>query len=329
MYGYETFHEKIMLDLINAVRTGQARHAYIFEGAEGLALYSSARLFAAALTCGGENAPCGECHRCTLSRADTNPDIITVEPEKNLISVAAIRSVTDDSYIKPFDSEKKVYIIKNADLMNAAAQNAFLKTLEEPPSFAVFILIASDEENLLQTVRSRCVTVRFPPVSDDIVRRYIDEKYPDCENRDFLVRYAAGIPGNVDSAVNDENFAALRQDAFDALARVMSKRPLDAYEAVDFMERNKENALLILELWIDFVRDMMLISHDCGALVVNTDFMPRLSRAASFFDDEKIVRTQQLLIQAVKMQKRDTGGKNVRSLVLWLALGVQSRSDIG
>ena len=319
MYGYETFHEKTMLDLINAVRSGQARHAYIFEGDEGLAVYSSARLFAAALTCKSDAPPCGECHICHISQAGTNPDIITVEAvKKKSIGVDEIREISADSYIKPFDSPKKVYIIKNAELMTPQAQNAFLKTLEEPPLFAVFILLASDEENLLQTVRSRCITVRFPRVDEQTVRKYIDAHYPDCENKDFLVRYAAGIPMSIDAVVGEEGFPELRKEAFDALARVMSSRKLDAYEVADFLEKNKDSVGFILELWIDFVRDIILIQNDCASLVVNTDFMPRLTRAASSVDERKTVRTQELLIKAVKMNKRYV---NTRALALWLGLG--------
>lgn len=319
MYGYDTFHEKIMLDLIGALRNGQSRHAYIFEGDSGLATYSSARLFAAALTCKGDSPPCGACHICHMSQANTNPDIITVEASKKSIGVDEIRDITTDAYIKPFDSKKKVYIIKNADIMTPQAQNAFLKTLEEPPEFAVFILLSADEENLLQTVRSRCITVRFSRVGDDVVRKYIESKYPDCENKDFLVKYASGIPMSIDSVVGDEDFSALRADSFDALARVMSHRRLDAYEVAEFMESHKERVGLILELWMDFVRDIILIQHDCESLVVNSDFMPRLSNAAASFEQATALRTQQLLIKAAKMQKRYV---NTRALALWLALGI-------
>lgn len=318
MYGYQTFHEKIMLELINAARSGQARHAYIFEGDEGLSLYSSARLFAAALTCTGENAPCGECVNCRLSHSGTNPDITDVETKKKSIGVDEVRAVSEDAYIKPFNSEKKVYIINNAHIMTPQAQNAFLKTLEEPPSFAVFILITPDEENLLQTVRSRCVTVRFPRVSDETVRRYVEQKYPDCGNIDFVVRYSAGIPENADSIINDEGFDELRKTAFDALARVMSQRKLDAYEAAEFMENNKERADVVLELWISFVRDIILIQQGCDSLLTNSDFMPRLVRAANSFDDKKTVNVQMRLIEAVKMQKRYV---NLRALTMRLALG--------
>jgi DNA polymerase-3 subunit delta' len=201
--------------------------------------------------------------------------------------------------------------------MTAQAQNAFLKTLEEPPSFAVFILIIEDEENLLQTVRSRCITVRFPRVGNDTVRRYISEKYPDCKSADFLVRYADGIPGSVDAVLAEEGFDELRHDAFDALARVMSPRRLDAYEAAEFLDKHKDKVDLILDMWIDFVRDMILFQHDCDRLAVNTDFLPRLTRAANTFEESETVRIQERLITAVKMHKRYV---NLRAMTMWLAL---------
>lgn len=318
MYGYETFHEKIMLELINAARAGEVRQAYIFEGADGLGLDASARLFAAALTCGGDGAPCGECRSCRLAASGTNPDIITLSPTKKSIGADEVRKISADAYIKPFTGKRKVYITEKANLMTVQAQNAFLKTLEEPPEFAVFILITPDADALLQTVRSRCVKIRFPRISDGAVREYVEKKLPDCENIDFAVRYAEGIPENAVAVLTDESFSAFRADAFDALAKLLSPRKIDAYSAVEFMEKNKDRAQTALELWSGFVRDIMLVQEQCDALLVNSDFLPRITRAANRIDESRIIRVQQRLTAALKMHKRYV---NLRALTLKLAFG--------
>ena len=320
MYGYETFHDELMLDMLRAARHDRSRHAYIFEGSEDAGLYPSARLFAAALTCEDtQSAPCGSCPSCRRSASNTNPDIITfVKPkDKSTIGVDTARAVADDAYIKPFGSGKKVYIIKNADLMTPQAQNALLKTLEEPPEFAVFILIAEDAQLLLQTVRSRCVTVRFPRVSDDAVRKYIQNTYPDAENIDFLVKYAAGAPHSIDDIIGDAEFAQLRADSFDALARILSHRRLDTLEAADFLETNKTQSDVIMELWLSFMRDIILIQHGCPSLITNTDFSPRLTRAADSLEESHTVNIQKNLIRASEMLKRSV---NARAAVLWTGL---------
>ena len=136
MYGYITFHEGLMNNLIQSVRSGASSHAYIFEGDAGLGIFSSAKLFAAALTCANKaSAPCGSCPSCIQAEADTNPDIIYVEKPKDrkTIGIEPIRAVNSDAAIRPFSSARKVYIIKEGDILTPEAQNALLKTLEEPP----------------------------------------------------------------------------------------------------------------------------------------------------------------------------------------------------
>ena len=142
MYGYETFHEDLMKNLIESVHNGASSHAYIFEGEKGLGVLNSARLFAAALTCKNTGvAPCGSCQNCVESKADTNPDIIYVRPKADKKSIGAkdMRKLEEDVAVKPFNSKHKVYIFEDASLLTEEAQNTFLKTFEEPPEYAVFI----------------------------------------------------------------------------------------------------------------------------------------------------------------------------------------------
>ena len=196
MYGYDIFHDALAEGLISNVRRGNPPHAYIFEGERGLGRYAAARLFAAALACTGQNPPCGICASCIGAKAGTNPDIITVEPEdkRKTIGVERIRVLIADAYVRPFLAKRKVYIFRDAQMITEQAQNAFLKLLEEPPEYAVFIIIAQNADLLLQTVRSRCVTIRFSPLSDEKMRDYLGKISPNNPNTDFLIRYSRGIP---------------------------------------------------------------------------------------------------------------------------------------
>ena len=138
---------------------GRFPHASIFFGEEEEKLRALARSISAALVCtGGAQKPCGKCSHCIKASRACHPDIIYVRPEKDKteIKVDQIRAIVRDAVILPNEAERKIYVIEKADSMNSAAQNAFLKLLEEPPGYACFILLAGNPELLLQTVRSRC-----------------------------------------------------------------------------------------------------------------------------------------------------------------------------
>lgn len=323
MYGYEVLHEELAESLINNVRSGMPQHAYIFEGDRGVGAEECARLFAAALVCEKpSSAPCGVCGACVMAKAKTHPDIYVVSPSdgKKNITVDKIRGVVSDAYTKPYESGKKVYIISYGDDMNEQAQNAFLKVLEEPPQYAVFIILTENYESLLMTVRSRCTRVQFPPVSDEKLRKYIKLHFPETEKTEFLVQYAGGVAGNIEKILSTEGFVALRGAALDKLELLLSPRKADAYEIAEFFEENKEDADLILTFWQGFLHDIMLIQSEARRLVQSADYVDKLISMSSRFDEKKIVCAQEELLVAQKMRKRYV---NLRTLVLRLAFSIK------
>lgn len=147
MYGYETFHEDLMKNLRGIGHNGASSHAYTFEGEKGLGCTQFQPDFLRRLTCKNTGvAPCGSCQNCVESKADTNPDIIYVRPKADKKSIGAkdMRKLEEDVAVKPFNSKHKVYIFEDTSLLTEEAQNTFLKTFEEPPEYAVFILITEN-----------------------------------------------------------------------------------------------------------------------------------------------------------------------------------------
>ena len=163
--------------LKNAVRTGKVPHAIIFDGERGMGKKTVAKAFSAALLCldpGEDGEPCGKCHSCIMAESGSHPDIITVTHEKpGSIAVDEIRQqVVNDVLIKPYYGGRKIYIIPDAHLMTQQAQNALLKTLEEPPAHAVFILATTEPHKIPATIRSRCQQFDFRRISKkDIIGR--------------------------------------------------------------------------------------------------------------------------------------------------------------
>ncbi len=327
MYRYETFHDEVMLELIENVRGGNFHQAYIFEGPNGLNILESARLFAAALTCSSrKSAPCTECGVCALSYAGTNPDIIYINAgDKKSIGVDRIREISKDVYTHPFESETKVYIVEDANMLTDEAQNAMLKILEEPPEYAVFILIATSSSVLLPTVLSRCERIRFTPLSQERMRKYIMEKHPEAyQNPEFYVRFSQGIPQRADEIIDDEDFEPLRSEAFRMLIPLLSKHKISAYTVCEFLEEHKEKAELILDLWQSFLRDITLLNNNARDLVVNTDMNEELSKLAFKLPEEYVISAQNSLITAKTMLRR-----YVNLHVLALKLSFSIKKSIG
>lgn len=320
MYGYDVFHEELMKNLIESVHTGVCSHAYIFEGKSGLGKRQCARLFAAALTCTDSAiAPCGACHNCIEAKADTNPDIVYVRPKKDKKSIGAddMRELEEDVIIKPFNSKRKVYIIEDGLLLTEAAQNVFLKTFEEPPEYAVFIILIDDAENLLQTIRSRFTLIHFPNVSDSQVENYIRNKYPDEERVDFLVKYCGGVPGVADIVINDEGFDSLRNDALEKLFLMFSSDKRNAFLIEKYFEENKDNAVKILEFWLSFLRDVLLMQTGASTEIINIDKREELRKIASKINPECIVRLAEKVVTSEKMLARYV---NIKAMAMWLVL---------
>lgn len=178
MAGFQDIYgqEQIKEHLQNALSTGKVSHAYILNGEKSSGKEFIAKVFAMALQCEEDGKePCQKCHSCRQALSGNHPDIIRVIHEKpNTISVDDIRTqVNGDVAIKPYSGKYKVYILSEAEKMTAQAQNALLKTLEEPPEYAVIMLLTSNVNALLPTIVSRCVTLDMKPVPDEVVRRFL------------------------------------------------------------------------------------------------------------------------------------------------------------
>ncbi len=325
MYGYTTFHDDLLKNLIHSAQNGEASHAYIFEGVKGLAKHEAARLFAAALTCENPSiAPCGSCAACVQAKARTNPDIIYVEKpsDRKSIGVEPIRALNDDVAIRPFYSQKKVYIINEGDILTPEAQNSLLKTLEEPPEYAVFIIVVENSGMLLQTVLSRSVLIHFPPVCDDIVEKYIRENYPgQAEKIPLLVKYCEGIPKTADDIIADENFETLRASALDKLGALLSQNKLSSYTIQKFLDEHKDSAEKILDLWISYLRDILVIQCGASERVINIDKTEKLRQAAQKCEPRLTVKAIDELLKTKEMLRRFV---NLKAASLHLALKIKT-----
>lgn len=216
--------DQIKDHLKTAIEQDKVSHAYILTGDRYSGKEYIARIFAQALLCESPtDYPCGKCHSCSQALSDNNPDIIYVTHEKpNVIGVDDIREqVNGDISIKPYAGKKKIYIINEAEKMNQQAQNAILKTFEEPPEYAVIMLLCTNAEELLPTIRSRAVSLSMKPVKDELIKKFLMEKkqVPDYK-ADVCVAFSRGNLGKAEMLSSNEDFDNLREEVLGLLKRI-------------------------------------------------------------------------------------------------------------
>lgn len=212
--------QKALERLLADVENKSVSHAYILEGPRGVGKKTAAELFAMALHCEGRHKPCGVCSSCVKHKAGTHPDVMRIEPEENgNLKIDAVRAAADELFMRPKISGRKLLIIDGADKMNSAAQNALLKTFEEPPSYGVVVLLSENIANILPTIRSRGVKLLMEPFPGEKIREYVEKEYPALREKSaFVARYSGGVVGRAKEICEDSGFFALRGELFGALA---------------------------------------------------------------------------------------------------------------
>lgn len=290
--------EQIKEHLQNALSTGKISHAYIINGEKSTGKEFIAKVFAMALQCEkGEIDPCQECHSCKQALTNNHPDIIRVVHEKpNTISVDDIRAqVNNDVGIKPYSGPYKVYIINEAEKMTPQAQNAILKTLEEPPAYAVILLLTSNVNSLLPTILSRCVVLNMKPVADELVKRYLMEQLqvPDYK-AEVCVAFARGNIGKAKALASSEDFENVKSEALSLLKYIQDMELNEIISAIKKITEYKleiNDYLDIISIWY---RDALLFkaTHDVNHLVFREEIqaLRRTAQHSSYEGIETIIK---------------------------------------
>ncbi|MGI6095260.1 MAG: DNA polymerase III subunit delta' [Lachnospiraceae bacterium] len=255
-------HEEIIKHLQNAVFMDKVSHAYIFDGEEKSGKKLLANLFAMTLQCeAGRTEPCFQCSSCKKVQSRNHPDIIFLDHEKaNLISIDEIRTqVVNDVAIKPYTGPYKIYIIDEAEKMNLQAQNAILKTIEEPPAYVVIMLLTSNISALLPTILSRCVTLHLKPVKDSLIRNYLMEEMqiPDYQ-ADMSVAFAQGNVGKAKEIAASHQFREMTDHALYLLRNTPKMELYELVEAIKQLTQEKDSIYDYLDLFLLWFRDVLM-----------------------------------------------------------------------
>jgi len=257
-------HTELLEYIRTAVREEMYSHAYIMTGARGSGKRLLSDLFSQALVCERRNEtgePCGACHACVQARTRNHPDIIRVSHTKpGSISVDDIREQVGATVgVKPYSGAHKVYIIDDADLLTEQAQNALLKTIEEPPEYAIFFLLAQNAEALLPTIRSRCVTLKLRNIKNQLIRIFLMEEYGVNEGvANFCAAFAAGNIGQAIMLATSEYFQEVRNDCVRLLTHIDTMEPDTFYANIKKCAEYKLEINDYLDLIAVWYRDLLI-----------------------------------------------------------------------
>lgn len=265
IYGQELIKDHLK----NALQTGNVGHAYIINGERYSGKEYIAKIFAMALLCEeGDVEPCNECHACKQALSDNQPDIIHIRHEKpNLISVDDIREqINADIGIKPYACDKKVYIINEAEKMNQQAQNALLKTLEEPPEYAVIIILTTNLESLLPTIISRCVVLNMKPVEDRLVKEFLMKyvEVPDYK-AEICAAFARGNIGKAKILASSEEFDKIKTEAIALLKNIDDMETSEINKAIAQIREYKVEINDFLDILAIWYRDALMFKATADA----------------------------------------------------------------
>ena len=273
-------NQRLRENLSRSIRRGHVSHFYLISGPEGAGKKTLSRLMAAAILCKEAHKPCMTCPACRKVLSGSHPDFITVDdPEKKTVPVDLIRQARADIYVRPNESDKKIYLFPRAQDMGIPGQNALLKVLEEPPAYGVFILLTDNPEKLLPTVRSRCTELTLTALPEDILRSQLQSRFPEAGQEEIrgAIARSGGYLGQALTLLEEGSVQCPHTEAF---AKAFQNRDtMGLVQTLVPMEKWKRDQLLpVLNRWMEVLQNALLCRSGIPA---STQMAQQLSIARS------------------------------------------------
>ncbi|MCD7825545.1 MAG: DNA polymerase III subunit delta' [Clostridiaceae bacterium] len=291
--------EKIKSHLQEGIRQQKISHAYIVNGETG----SGRRLLCSALTktllCENrteQGDACGICKSCIQVDSNNHPDVRFITHEKAGISVDDIREqLVNDIAIKPYSSNHKIYIIPDANKMTEQAQNALLKTIEEPPEYAVILLITENAEKLLPTIQSRCVVLNTQPLDKNAIKQYLIKNLQmEPEQAEIAAGFCQGNVGKAIHFASSDDFYQMKEETLNILKNINRLELSEIMTIIKGISQRKGRINEYLDLMILWYRDVLMfkVTKDANILLYRDELQEIAKQASTrnYEDIENIIK---------------------------------------
>ena len=289
--------------LTNSIKSNMVSHAYMFEGPNGIGKNTMARELAAILL--------------EMENLFNSPDYIEIKPDGNSIKIAQIRKLQSDILVKPYKSYK-IYVIDEAQKMTVEAQNALLKTLEEPPKYAIIILITDNKESLLDTIKSRCEIIKFTPIPMQEVASYLTMNGIDSKRASLLANFSRGSMKKAIELSESEEFHLMREEVQKYVETFLNGNLIEIMDIQSSIEKYKDQITNVLDLLINYFRDIMMVKENVDiSMIINLDrliFVKNMSNKTTYSQLSKIID----IIEETKNKLRSNCNFNISIQVMTL-----------
>ena len=258
--------------LERSLANGRTAHAYLLLGLPQIGKTTLALNFAQVLNCLGEGKPCGQCRSCLKIAHGNHPDVRVIEAVNGTIKIDQIRAMQREVVLSPHEGRWKVYIIRQMERATTEAANCLLKTLEEPPDQVILVLTASDMDQLLPTIISRCQVLSLRPPSMPLVQKALEERWGvDPDRARLLARLSGGRLGWAVRAFEDEAILQKRERRFDEMIELMGQGRVERLRYAQHLSTSPDGLREVLDLWLSWWRDVLLIEGGSSTEIANVD----------------------------------------------------------
>jgi DNA polymerase-3 subunit delta' len=282
-------HHLAVARLARSVATGRPGHAYLFVGPPQVGKRTLARAFAQALNCSAGRRPCGQCRACLTIARGNHPDVRLVTGDEGTIKIDHVRALQRELSLSPYEGRWRVAILPGMERATVEACNCLLKTLEEPPAQVVLVLTTTDADLLLPTIVSRCQQVNLYPLPVSEVEAALRQRWGVTGDRArLLARLSGGRIGWAVEAAQDPNALTRRNQRLDRLVALTGASRVDRLGFAEQAARRAEDLPELLEEWLNWWRDLLLVQGGCPDAVTNVDRRAQLEQQALSYSPAQI-----------------------------------------
>ena len=323
--------DKILSLLDYSLKTSTIAHAYLLVGPRHVGKGTLAFNLAQALNCDGPELPCGQCRSCQRILEGKHADVTPIGLDsKTEIGIDDIRGLQRLANLPPYEGKCKVFIIDDAEYLSTEAANSLLKILEEPPQRVVWLLLAAEEEHLLPTIISRCQRLELKPVPSERVQEILVNSYNvDANKAKLLTQLCHGRLGWALSALANDDILEQRSQRIaqvvSLLTASLGQRFAYAQELASQFSQNRRAGAEIIEIWLDWWRDLMLIKGDCQEAIINVDYKTVLEEQARGLNLSEI---KEFLNSLCLLQDAISKNVNPRLASEWLMLNLPRKNRL-
>jgi DNA polymerase-3 subunit delta' len=311
-------HEWAVTALQRDIQQKRVRHAYLIAGPAGIGKRTLAMAFIQALMC-EKGTGCGECRACKLILHQNHPDVMIVKPvvsgERIKTEKILVDRIRDELIVpitrKPVEGRYRIGFVPNFEAANENAANAFLKTLEEPPEYAVLILTTDDLESLLPTIRSRCEVVNLRTLPTPLIKEALIERWRTApEEADLLAHLSGGRMGWAVTALSDAGqLLERRAQRLEELGEVLQGSRTERFAYAATLASDRESLKETLDFWLTWWRDVLLLAANPQAAPLNRDQTLSIKQAADVFGLDTAARAVEAIQKTVAMLPRNVNAR--------------------